>query len=391
MSKLIITDREVGLIKGFFQHTDFNIQQVQSIFSYLERNINTRDIGAIKNSTKVRYAEIDASSESEVKSLLVQYSKVSIQAKKSGFLPKNDEIDMILKAIEIMKSAVLIYNNNNLKTRSENFIVLSVIAWTYVLHTFFRRGGIEPVYTEPDGNVIKINGDHPKLWELTTCIGKPECPLDAGEIRNLKYIIAIRNHVEHRSCEDINEEVQSKLQATALNFVRFVTKHFGDEYNFSEDLAFTIQLTAIQLQSSNALKNVSSVTKAVAAVNKAFEADLSAEDYNDPAYAYRVHVIPNLSNNPNKADQSVTFSPAGSTAEIAIKNVERPKYLATEIIKMMKEKGYKHFNMHYFVQLWKQHDLKNPGKGVAIQLGNSWFWYYDVIDKFVEILPEPTD
>lgn len=33
------------------------------------------------------------------------------------------------KAVEIMKTAIVVYNNNMIVTRSETFIVLGVIAW----------------------------------------------------------------------------------------------------------------------------------------------------------------------------------------------------------------------------------------------------------------------
>ena len=46
-------------------------------------------------------------------------------------------------------------------------------------------------------------------------------------INNLRYIIAIRNEIEHRSYEDINAEIQSKIQAAALNFLRYAKEKFG--------------------------------------------------------------------------------------------------------------------------------------------------------------------
>ncbi|MEM7779455.1 MAG: DUF3644 domain-containing protein [Pseudomonadota bacterium] len=386
MSKLILLDEEVSLIKGLFKHTDFNIQQVQAIFSYLERNINTREIGAIKREQSQRYEDAPVATAEEIAELLRRYTKITLAAKRAGFLPQDEESAMIHKAIEIMKSAILIYNNNAIITRSESFIVLAVIAWTYALHTYYKQLGITPIYVDGEGEFILYDGRHPKFWELSHCIKQEICPLSEGAIRNLSYIIEVRNEVEHRSSESIDEDVQSKLQATALNFVGFCKEHFGDEYDFSADLAFTIQLNKLLLKSPNTVKGHTPVSKSIAAVNALYDEQLTAAQYNDPDYAYRVYVVPKSVNNQSKADQAVTFAPPGSKVELALKNVERPKFLMKEVIPIVRNRGFPYFDRTQFINLFNKYDLKNPGKGFAIELGNAWFWYQEGIDELVRIL-----
>jgi hypothetical protein len=46
----------------------------------------------------------------------------------------SEKRDLILKAREAMLSAVQIFNNPLITFKTESFIVLSVIAWTYLLH-----------------------------------------------------------------------------------------------------------------------------------------------------------------------------------------------------------------------------------------------------------------
>ena len=43
-------------------------------------------------------------------------------------------------------TAVQVFNNPLVKFKSETFIVLMNIAWTYVLHAHFRRTGVEYRY-----------------------------------------------------------------------------------------------------------------------------------------------------------------------------------------------------------------------------------------------------
>lgn len=166
MSKLI-TDREVGLMKGLFKYEKLNDQQVQSIFSYLHRNINHREIGAVRKGAKPQYAAIPAAPKSEVDELLAAYSKVQSVAHKLGFCELDEISQQVHKSIEIMKTAVLVYNNHTITTRSESFIVLAVIAWTYALHAFYHSSGIEPVYVDKNGNPELAPDGKPRLWDLS--------------------------------------------------------------------------------------------------------------------------------------------------------------------------------------------------------------------------------
>lgn len=385
MAKVVLSDREIGLIKGLIQHKALNDQQVLAIFSYLDRNFNHREVGAIRKGMKPRYVAIAAAPVGEVDALLYQYAKLAALAEQLGFYATNYASAQVRKAVEIFKTAVLVYNNNTLSTRSETFIVLSIIAWTYLLHARLTEQGVTPVFKNADGSSVMIDGQE-KLWELGYCIERPQSGLSAGEKANLRYLIAIRNAIEHRSAEDVNDALQAKIQANALNFLRFAKDNFGSKYDFSHDLAFAIQLQALTLQSPNALKGALPVAKAVAAVNALIEGPMSQAEFDDPAYSFRVYVVPKVTNNAKKADQAVTYSPVGSDVEVAIKHVERPKYRMTEAIQKLLDDDGVALTAHEFTQAWKLNDLKNPAKGLAVQLGGQWFWYQEGIDLIRSIV-----
>lgn len=205
------------------------------------------------------------------------------------------------------------------------------------------------------------------------------------EKANLKYLIAIRNAIEHRSAEDINDALQAKIQANALNFLKYAKEKFGTKYDFSHDLAFAIQLQALTLKSANALKGTAPVAKAVAAVNALLEGPMTPAEFNDPDYSFRVYVVPKVTNNAKKADQAVIYSPVGSDVEVAIKHVERPKYRMKDAVKRIRGAGTA-ITDHQFIQAWKLNGLKDPAKGFAIELGGQWFWYQEGIDKIREIV-----
>lgn len=47
--------------------------------------------------------------------------------------------ELLQKSREAMLSAVQIYNNPSIQFKSETYIVLSIIAWTYLLHAYYRK------------------------------------------------------------------------------------------------------------------------------------------------------------------------------------------------------------------------------------------------------------
>jgi hypothetical protein len=379
VAKLKISDAEIALMKGLIAHEKLNDQQVLAIFSHLSRNINSREMGWIRNGGTPRYKAIKAASAEEVRDFLEQYSKLEEVAERIGIYEVSDEELSAYQALDYARSAVAIFNNNTLLARSQIFVVLMVVAWTYLAHARLRKEDVEPVYKDDQGNPIMIDGK-PKHWELAYCMNRPELALSEGEINNLRFITLLRNEIEHRSTEDINSEVQSKLQANALNFVRFARTSFGRRFDLSRDFSFAIQLQALKAKQTSILKASKGLSKSVAAVNALVEKEMSSSQFNDPEYAFRVYVVPKVVNNEKKADQAVTFSPVGSSVEMAIKQVEKPKYRMKEVVKLLQDDGVANATPQACIAAWQKNDLKNPGKGFAIELGGQWFWYPEGVD-----------
>src|ERR1700692_2390524 len=113
----------------------------------------------------------------------------------------SERSDLIDKAREAMLSAVQIYNNPLIGFKTESFIVLSLIAWTYLLHAHYRSKRIEYRYYVQKGKRRRFsrNADGSiRHWDLKHCMDVPECPLDKNTINNLIFLIGLRNQVEHK-------------------------------------------------------------------------------------------------------------------------------------------------------------------------------------------------
>jgi hypothetical protein len=373
--KLHLTQHEITLIKGLIAHTQLNDQMIVAIFSHVSRTINHREIGSIRKGQK--YSSNPTASKSDVELFLAQYGRFERIAQQFRVLPQEAHFQQIQKASEAMKASVAIYNNPTIRWKSEIFIVNAVIAWTYLLHAYYGTHGVDYRYRNGDALVLTGEG-RPKHWELTKCLDAHECPLPNAVKSNLRYLILVRNEIEHRLSDNVDRMLAPKLQACALNFDYWLCEWFGSACSIADELAFAIQFAEISLRSHRDIVGDKGLPDVIRAVNDLVERDMTLEDYNDPRYSYRVYVIPRTINNPKKADQAVIFADIGSTLEMALREIERPKYTATQIVELMKKEGFSDFALYKkdgFVEMWKAMDAKDPAKGLGIVVAGTWYWY----------------
>ena len=59
---------------------------------------------------------------------------------------KSKKAELLKKSREAMLTATNVYNNPLIQFKSETFITLSIIAWTYLLHAYYESKGITIVF-----------------------------------------------------------------------------------------------------------------------------------------------------------------------------------------------------------------------------------------------------
>src|SRR5262249_9428711 len=105
------------------------------------------------------------------------------------------------------------------------------------------------------------------------------------------------------------------------------------------------------------------------------------DEYQSQRFAYRLLFVPKLANRKGQADEVIEFVKADS--ELAqqvnahyttIKEVERPKYLPSEIVRLMKSEGFLDFSMHKHRDLWKSREGKKVDKVCGVKIENTWYW-----------------
>jgi hypothetical protein len=269
-----------------------------------------------------------------------------------------------------------------------------IIAWTYLLHAYFRGQKVDYRYYKEKGKrkvYERIEGRF-RNWELKACLQHTTCPLDRNTSNNLLFLIGLRNEIEHARASQLDSFLSGRYQACALNFNHYLVDLFGEEYRLDTQLAYSIQFSELSFQQAEALAQAEEgIPRAVRSYIATFDDALNEEEFNSDRYSYRVLFSKKLTGKRGQADRTIEFVAADSDLAETInheywvqKEVEKPKFRPTEIINKVREAGFPSFGMHQHTELWKSFNAKDPSKGYGVEVSGSWYWY----DRWMEFVVE---
>ncbi len=298
----------------------------------------------------------------------------------------SEKRDLISKAREAMLSAVQIYNNPLISFKTESFIVLSVIAWTYLLHAHFRAERIEYRYfsMKKTRKLFFRNKDGSfRYWDLRECILNDKCPLDKNTKNNLEFLIGLRNQVEHKKASGLDSYLSARYQACALNFNSYLKKLHGDKYGLDHNLALSLQFAELDQSQAAGIKDKEElIPKNIISYIATFDSNLTQSEIENERFAYRLLFVKVIAKRKGQADRVIEFiDPESDLAKNVSKEywvkqeTEKPKLSATQVVKMVRQEGFQQFGMHQHTLFWKKHDAKNPGKGFGTMVVRTWYWY----------------
>jgi len=378
---------EVALVKAMLDKGGYNDQDILAYFTRPSRSINHARISEIRREEK--HKRIKPASDETLEEFLGNWPLIDSE---TGLHLYGDEL--LIKAREAMLLAVQAYNNPKSYFRSEVFIVTAIIAWTYLMHAYYKSEGVDYRYykNKADGTreVAKTKHGAEKYWELGECLKGAKCPLDEGTVRNLEFLIRIRHEIEHRMTKRIDCALSAKLQACCLNFNRCMKALFGGEYGLEGELTFALQFTGIDTDQKKVLMGQDDLPAHVEAMRASFEDALTADQYRDPSYAYRVLFVPKNVSKKAQADQVIEFVKSGSEEadeinKVYLKETEKTKYKPAMIVEKIREEGYPNFSMHSHTTLWQQLDAKDPAKGYGVTMSDGqWYWYERWLERVRE-------
>lgn len=377
---------EIALIKAMIADGRWpNDQDILAHFTRPTRSVNHRAIAEIR--TKKKHTAVKPAAAEDLDAFLACWPDVDPE---TGLSLQGDEL--LIKAREAMIAAVHIFNGAGLTFRTELFIVTAVIAWTYLLHAWFKREGIDYRHTKTEKGervVLKTPNGADKYWELAQCLKHPKSPVERGAADNLYYLLELRHEIEHRSTSRIDDAVSAKLQACCINFNDVIKAQFGAQYALERRLPIALQFVTFSPDQRALLKKAGNLPRHVETMMEGFEQKLTPEQQDDPRFAYRVFMIRKTANRAPGADLAVELVPPGSDVEekfsMALKEVEKRKYLPTEIVAKVQAEGFDRFTMDSHTRLWKRLDAKDHAKGYgAIAVGKQWCWYEPWVNRVLE-------
>lgn len=286
-------------------------------------------------------------------------------------------------------TAVQVFNNPQVRFKSETFIVLMHIAWTYLLHAHYRRAKVEYRYYRRRGTrrfYERTSDGSFKYWDLRKCLAARECPLDGPTTKNLLFLIGLRDEITHHMSPALDAFASARYQACCLNYNYCVKDLFGDRYGIDRDLGFTLQFQSLSREQL-AAPSEADLPPSVRSFIARFDSELTTEEINSDRFAYRMLFVPKLVGKRGQADEVIEFlRPDSDIAQsinrdyVALKEVERPKFKPGQVVQTMQDEGYTKFSMHWHTELWKELDGRAPGKGWGVWVADTWYWYASWVD-----------
>lgn len=296
--------------------------------------------------------------------------------------------ELLIKSREAALSAVQIYNSPLVLFKTEIFVVLMVIAWTYLMHAYFRKMKIDFRYRDTNQKRRFLRTKHGafRYWDLQRCLEHSLSPLDRDSRNNIEFLIGLRNEIEHQMTTRIDNHLSAKFQSCCMNYNEYAKELFGEKVGIDQLLSVSMQFSNVTRDQYNSLRNQNELPSNIDSYIEGFHNKLSETEFNSQKFGYRVLFVAQTANRKNHADEAIKFvSPDSELAtevnKIVVKHeVEPLKYLPKKIVSMMHDEGYPRFSMHQHTTLWKQCDAKNKKYKYGVKVEAQWYWYQSWVD-----------
>ena len=304
--------------------------------------------------------------------------------------------ELIQKSRESALAAIKVFNDPLIYFKSETFIVLMIIAWTYLMHAYYRLKKIDYRYYKIISGRKRYDrtkyGAY-KYWELERCLNDDKSPIDKDTTNNLRFLIGLRHEIEHQMTSALDGYLSGRYQACVLNYNYYLKKLFGEKYALDQYLTYSLQFVEVSKEQLPVSISEMGIPSRLKSYITAFDSSLSNKEYNDPKYSFRLVFTKKLANRLGQADKVVEFVDPNSAIAESIekeywvkKEVEKPKFRAKDVVIAVRSAGFPKFRIHPdHVNMWRSEDAKNPSKGYGVCIRGYWYWYENWVKKCIEL------
>jgi hypothetical protein len=307
--------------------------------------------------------------------------------------------DNLEKSRSAALAAVDSYNRPGSRFRTEQYLVMIVIAWTALFHAIYYKRGRRPWYRKRSSGIgtavryQKVDGD-PKHWDLAECLRQYYGDAQPPERQNLEFLLGLRNKIEHRHLPELDASLYGECQASLMNLEEMVAGNFGKKYALTEQLAVSLQFSRAQPPEKKAAtqKLVRSSAKTVQEYMQKFRSALPTDVLNSMKYSFSVFLVPKVANRANAADASVEFvrldeaSPEEiariSKLNVLIKERHIPianldLYKPSDVVRELNERLPFEISMAAHTDAWRFYQVRPTNDGTKPQNTRAEFCVYD--------------
>ena len=144
---------------------------------------------------------------------------------------------------------------------------------------------------------------------VSTCLDEYYEGTHSPVRENLRFLIGLRNKIEHRSMPELDDRIFGECQACLFNFEDILLSEFGPKHAINDSLALALQFSHLRSeQQSNAIARLHRpLQKNVAAYISAFRSSLSSDVTQDLRFSFKVFLIPKTANHQGQSDVAVEY------------------------------------------------------------------------------------
>lgn len=299
--------------------------------------------------------------------------------------------ELLKRSKEAAMAAIQTFNSPGISFKSEAFITLMVISWTYLLHAKFIKDGVDYRHCHPSNgskrkNFVKTKTGKIKHWELETCLEHKKSEVTPVAKKNLLFLIGLRHEIEHQMSMKVDEHIHPMLQACCLNYNQHLKSFFGDAQSIEKLLPFSLQLSTFGQDQTSQLHKATGLPDNIKKFIGDFQRDLAKTEIESPEYAFRVY-FKKITGTQSQADHVIQFvEPNEDTllediTQVFIHEKERKKYKASDIVAIMNQEGFADFHMYHHTELFRKTNAKSAQPPFGVLIEKRWFWYKEWIPK----------
>ena len=317
-------------------------------------------------------------------------------------LPKTVK-DNLEKSRHAAIAAVDAYNRPGPRFRTAQFIVMIAIAWTAAFHAVFYKAGRRPWYRKKSAGggtgvrYQRIDGE-PRHWDLAECLKNHFQGENPPERVNLKFLIGLRNKIEHRHLPEMDATLYGECQASLLNLEDFLVQNFGQRYALAEQLAVSLQFSRTTPAEKKKAAQVLASTSArsVRDYVEQFRGGIAGSTLNSMKYSFSVFLVPKVANRKSAADVAIEFVRVDEASEEELDRVEKLNvlirekhipianfdlYKPSEVVQKVSSTSPFKVTMGSHTAAWRHYGVRPPSNSSRPQDTRSEFCVFDAVHR----------